>query len=159
MGVSSASHRRTRTSEMGEAAVDRRRTRTPGTFRLFVLCAVLSGLFLMHGAPASAAEGCHDAMAVTASASVPPTTTAGHSAAPGGHGPALAAGARSEADGGSCVFTQARDRVLPLPAAPGPALPAVRELAGHRSAVHGPERRGPPFAGRDLLLQVGVART
>ncbi|MES9512213.1 hypothetical protein ABWJ92_38610 [Streptomyces sp. NPDC000609] len=127
--------------------------------RLLVLCAVLFGLFLMHGAPASAAEGCHDATAVTAAAPVSMTTTADHSAMRGEHGPARAAAAGSATDGESCVFIHARDRVLPLLTALGLVLLAVRELAGHRTTVRGPARRGPPFAGRELLLQVCIART
>ncbi|MFJ1622139.1 hypothetical protein ACIODX_17510 [Streptomyces sp. NPDC088190] len=139
--------------------MDRGRTRTPGLSRLLVLCAVLSGLFLMHGAPASAAEGCHDATAMTAAAPGSMTTTAEHSAVRGEHGPAFAAAAGSAMDGESCVFTHARDRVLPLLMALGLVLLAVRQLAGHRTAVRGPARRGPPFAGRELLLRVCVART
>ena len=54
-----------------EAAVDRGRTRRAGVSRLLVLCAVLFGLFAMHGAPASAAAGCHDATAVTGARDVP----------------------------------------------------------------------------------------
>ncbi|MFE3941992.1 hypothetical protein ACFXPV_08955 [Streptomyces sp. NPDC059118] len=129
--------------------------------RLLVLCAVLFGLFLMHGAPASAAEGCHDATAMTTAApvSVSMTTTADHSTMRGEHSPARAAAAGSATDGESCVFTHARDRVLPLLMALGLVLLAVRELAGHRTAVRGPARRGPPSAGRELLLQVCVART
>lgn len=137
--------------------MDRGRTRTPGGSRLLVLCAVLCGLFLMHGAPASAAEGCHDATAVTAPVSM--TTTAGHPAVRGEHDPARVAAARPATDGESCVFTHARDRVLPLLMALGLVLLAVRALAGRRTAVRGPARRGPPFAGRDLLLQVCIART
>ncbi|MET9663028.1 hypothetical protein [Streptomyces sp. NPDC006510] len=139
--------------------MDRERTRTPGASRLLVLCAVLLGLFLMHGAPASAAEGCHDAMAVTAAAPVSMTTGAGHSAMRGEHGSAHAAAAVPETNGESCVFTHVRDRVLPLLMALGLVLLAVRALAGRGTAVRGPARRGPPFAGRDLLLQVCIART
>jgi len=39
-----------------------------GLARLLTACAVLVGLFLMHGAPATAAEGCHGAMPAPASA-------------------------------------------------------------------------------------------
>ena len=139
--------------------MDRGHTRTPGTSRLLVLCAVLLGLFLMHGAPTSAADGCHDAMAVTASAPGPMQASAGHLAVRGEHGPARAVDTMSAMNGESCVFTHARDRVLPLLMALGLVLLAVPALTGRRAAVRGPARRGPPFAGRELLLQVCVART
>ncbi|MFF8418723.1 hypothetical protein [Streptomyces sp. NPDC015680] len=124
-----------------------------------MLCTVLLGLFLMHGAPASAADGCHDAMAVTASAPGSMQVSAGHFAVRGEHAPARAVDTTSAMNGESCVFTHARDRVLPLLMALGLVLLAVRALTGRRAAVRGPARRGPPFAGRELLLQVCVART
>jgi hypothetical protein len=126
---------------------------------MLVLGAVLAGLFLMHGAPASAAAGCHDAMTVTAAAPGPAATGAGHSAMRGEHDPARAADAMSAMNGESCVFTHARDRVLPLLMALGLVLLAIRGLTRRRTAVRGPARRGPPFAGRKLLLQVCIART
>ncbi|MFE4797876.1 hypothetical protein ACFRFL_22980 [Streptomyces sp. NPDC056708] len=139
--------------------MDRRRTRTPGVSRLLVLCAVLCGLFLMHGAPASAAEGCHGAMAVTSDAPVSTTTGAGHTALTGEHGTAHAAAVMPGMNGESCVSTHARDRLLPLLMALGLVVLAVWVLGRRRTAVRGPARRGPPFAGRDLLLQVCIART
>ncbi|MFJ2894926.1 hypothetical protein ACIO87_08575 [Streptomyces sp. NPDC087218] len=173
MGVSSGPYRRTRTTEEFEAAVDRGPTRAPGVSRLLVLCAVLCGLFLMHGAPVGAAGGCHDAMTTAREPSGPlpaepmemaahaavPTEPSGHAAARYGGGPARAAGDLFSASGESCVFTQSRDRVLPLLLALGLVVLAVRGVTGRRAAVRGPERRGPPFGGRDLLLQVCVART
>ncbi|MFD0339778.1 hypothetical protein ACFVH0_13945 [Streptomyces sp. NPDC127117] len=146
-------------TEQFEAAVDRERTRTPGASRMLLLCAVLLGLFLMHGAPASAADGCHDAMAVTAAPPGPTAVSAGHSAMRGEHAPVRVADAMSAMNGESCVFTHARDRVLPLLMALGLVLLAVRGLTGRRTAVRGPARRGPPFAGRELLLRVCIART
>lgn len=139
--------------------MDRRRTRVPGTSRLLVLCAVLCGLFLMHGAPTSAAEGCHDAMAMSAAAPASMTTAYGHFAVRDEQGSAHVGAAAPAPDGESCVFTHARDRVLPLLMALGLVLLTLGALAGHRTAVRGPARRGPPFAGRELLLQVCVART
>ncbi|MGW2110351.1 hypothetical protein [Streptomyces sp. NPDC001948] len=150
--------------------MERGRTRTPGASRLLVLCAVLLGLFLMHGAPASAAEGCHGAMTVTAAAPAPGPVqataghegmpaTAGHAAVRAEHGSARAAAAMPGMNGESCVFTHARDRVLPLLMALGLVLLAVRAPAGRRTDVRGPARRGPPLAGRGLLLQVCIART
>ncbi|MGW1428727.1 hypothetical protein ACWD6K_08905 [Streptomyces sp. NPDC002431] len=138
--------------------MDRGRTRAPGAFRLLVLCAALFGLFLMHGAPAGAAAGCHDAGAAIAAA--PGTATAGgHAAMAEGHGSERVAVAAPAADGESCVFTQSRDRVLPLLTALGLLVPVTGVASAARTAVRGPARRGPPFAGRGLLLQVCVART
>ncbi|WP_141720894.1 hypothetical protein [Streptomyces sp. Ncost-T10-10d] len=111
----------------------------------------------MHGAPASAAEGCHDAMTVTAAA--PAQATAGHAAMRAGHGSAQATAAMPAMNGESCVFTHARDRVLPLLMSLGLALVTVQTLAGRLAAVRGPARRGPPLTGRGLLLQVCIART
>ncbi|MEE1770044.1 hypothetical protein PUR34_18290 [Streptomyces sp. JV185] len=113
----------------------------------------------MHGAPASAAEGCHDAMGMSAATPMSTTTADGHLAVRGEHDAAHVAAAVPATNGESCVFTHARDRVLPLLMALGLVLLAVGVPAGHRTAVRGPARRGPPFAGRDLLLQVCVART
>ncbi|MFF2009529.1 hypothetical protein ACFVWY_10705 [Streptomyces sp. NPDC058195] len=138
--------------------MDRGRTRAPGASRLFVLCAVLWGLFLMHGAPASAVEGCHDARAMTAAAP-DAAATGGHAAMAEGDGAERVAAAAPGTSGESCVFTQSRDRLLPLLMALGLVVPAAVVLAGRRTAVRGPGRRGPPFSGRGLLLQVCVART
>ncbi|MGY6021897.1 hypothetical protein [Streptomyces spinosirectus] len=55
--------------------MDSVRTDRRGTSRLLAVCAVLFGLFLMHGTPATAAEGCHGAM--TAAAHPPMTAVAG----------------------------------------------------------------------------------
>ncbi|MFJ8386553.1 hypothetical protein ACIQ9Q_18880 [Streptomyces sp. NPDC094438] len=62
-----------------------------------------------------------------------------------------------------CVSTPARDR-LPfaatgLLAALGGLVLVVRWLAGCRTGLCGPGRRGPPLGGRGLLLQVCIART
>ncbi|MFI5750426.1 hypothetical protein [Streptomyces sp. NPDC051644] len=127
--------------------------------RLLVLCAVLCGLFLMHGAPASAAEGCHGGVAVTSDPPMSMTTGAGHTAMAEEHGTARAAAAMPGMNGESCVSTHARDRLLPLLIALGLVVLAVWVLGRRRTAVRGPARRGPPFAGRDLLLQVCIART
>ncbi|MFB7531035.1 hypothetical protein ACFC0C_22835 [Streptomyces sp. NPDC056178] len=139
--------------------MDRRRARTPGASRLLVLCAVLCGLFLMHGAPASAAEGCHGAPAAGSDMRMSMTARAAHTAVPGEHGPAHAAAVTPGASGESCVFTHARDRLLPLLMALGLVVLALSMPARRRTEVRGPTRRGPPFAGRDLLLQVCIART
>ncbi|MFB6813511.1 hypothetical protein ACFCV8_03060 [Streptomyces sp. NPDC056347] len=138
--------------------MDRGRTRAPGASRLFVLCAVLFGLFLMHGAPASAVEGCHDARAMAAAAPGA-AQPGGHAAMAAEDGADRVAAAMPVAGGESCVFTQSRDRVLPLLMALGLVLLTAGVLTGRRAAVRGPARRGPPRAGRQLLLQVCVART
>ncbi|MGW2181336.1 hypothetical protein ACWCXX_25200 [Streptomyces sp. NPDC001732] len=143
--------------------MDRGPTRAPGVSRLLVLCAVLCGLFLMHGAPVAAAGGCHDAMTTLPERSAPlsavPMAMAGHATVQHGDDALRVAAAPSPAGGESCVFTHVRDRVLPLLLALGLVVLAVRGVAGHRAAVRGPARRGPPFGGRDLLLQVCIART
>ncbi|MGW5200103.1 hypothetical protein [Streptomyces spiralis] len=160
-----------------------------GIARLLAVCAVLFGLFLMHGAPATAAEGCHGTMSDTAALPVTPmagtTSMAGMTSKGGvtpvaggqdvapvstvrvpdthGVGPAVRAAHTSGMSGAHCVSTPARERVpLPAPgllAMAGAGVLALRAAAGLRAAVGGTGRRGPPAGGRELLLQVGVART
>ncbi|MFF4339394.1 hypothetical protein ACFY00_05565 [Kitasatospora sp. NPDC001540] len=133
--------------------------------RWAVLCALLLGLFLMHGSPASA-TGCHPAQTAhpaQAAQTAHPAQTA-QAAHPARHGPAADRPAVSTplshgSSASACVSTPARDR-LPLPA-PGPALPPAPPhppLAG--PSCTGAERggRAPPDGGRDLLLLVCVAR-
>jgi hypothetical protein len=151
-----------------------------GFARLLMVCAVLAGLFLMHGSPAAAAEGCHGALPtalpgaaapMSMSMSMDEGTTAAAARAdsppamprPGTAlaAPAVHAGAPSMAHGAMCVSTPARARFL-LPA--HTLLVAVAVLAvtalGGRAAGRARARRGqPPPGGRSLLLQVGVART
>ncbi|MDN3061242.1 hypothetical protein PH213_43495 [Streptomyces sp. SRF1] len=137
-----------------------------GIARLVAVCAVLLGLFLMHGAPATAAEGCHGGM---------PSTTApmpdGHTASAmttaqmqtTAHGaPAAQAADSAGMHGELCLSTPAQER-LPLPA---PALLAVTAAvmagwspAAWRAATSQARRRGPPAGGRDLLTRVCIART
>ncbi|MFE3032468.1 hypothetical protein ACFXKY_12540 [Streptomyces canus] len=138
-----------------------------GIARLLALCAVLFGLFLMHGAPATAAEGCHGAMSTMAA----PPMTGGHDAAllaphaPAAPGPGLAARAADLAGmpGALCVSTPAHERTpLPAPgllAVAGAAPLALCTLTRQWAAAGGRGRRGPPDGGRDLLLQMCVART
>ncbi|MFE7241627.1 hypothetical protein [Streptomyces sp. NPDC057582] len=136
-----------------------------GSARLIAVCAVLLGLFLMHGAPATAAEGCHGAMppvtvpmqhdhaASTMTSAALPTTA--HSA------PVVQAGDGSGTHGVQCVSTPAHER-NPLPTAglyAAGALPVAWFPAGLRAATGWTRRRGPPAGGRDLLIQVCVART
>ncbi|QTE02725.1 hypothetical protein [Streptomyces cyanogenus] len=138
-----------------------------GVARLCALCAVLCGLFLMHGAPATAAEGCHTAMTMAAVSPMP----AGHAAAvttpaaPAAHGPGptVRAADTSRTPGTLCVSTPAPERTpLPAPgllAVAGGAALALWTRARLRTAAGGTGRRGPPAGGRDLLLQVCIART
>ncbi|WP_223205855.1 hypothetical protein [Streptomyces xanthii] len=148
---------------------------------MLALCAVLAGLFLMHGFPANAAGGCHgEATPLTASAPAPmsmsgtgagPETAVAHAA---GHAPVVAGTARDERSaqagpavsrtgGETCVSTPARDR-LPLPSADavlvfGLAALFMTWLIGCRPGAAGRAYRGPPWSGRGLLIQVCVART
>ncbi|MER0444057.1 hypothetical protein ABR738_05665 [Streptomyces sp. Edi4] len=133
-----------------------------GTARLFVLCAVLLGLFSMHGAPASAAGGCHGEMAMA-----PPPSAAfmsmTHATVAAERLVARAAPVVTGAHGETCVSTGARER-LPLAATGLLALLALVVLvvgkpAGPWSSGLATARRGPPRGGRGLLLQVCVART
>jgi hypothetical protein len=135
-----------------------------GIARLLMVCAVLAGLFLMHGAPATAAEGCHGVMSAPTAMDNGPAAAPMASAAHGtmAHSGSEQAGAPTTVHGAMCVSTPARERT-PLPVNTLTAVVAVMAaavLAG-RAVVQGrPGRRGPPPAGgRSLLLQVGIART
>ncbi|GAA0692804.1 hypothetical protein GCM10009548_76030 [Streptomyces malaysiensis subsp. malaysiensis] len=134
--------------------------------RLSAVCAVLLGLFLMHGAPATAASGCHGTMPVSAPVEHAGQTAEGH------HGDTVMAAADSVAPhaapqevsaehGAQCVATPTRDRLL----LPVWALVAVAVVAfsvewptGRGRAAGEAGRRGPPGGGRELLLRVCVAR-
>ncbi|MEV5239730.1 hypothetical protein AB0K89_11565 [Streptomyces cinnamoneus] len=135
--------------------------------RLLAVCAVLLGVFLMHGTPATAATGCHEAM--TALAPMPGEHAAHgeHSAAVEAATAALPASAHAVSPamtgehGAQCVATPVRDRIL---------LPTIWLLAAvvigsvsvwmllRRVAAGQAGRRGPPGSGRDLLLRVCVSR-
>lgn len=155
--------------------------RSPGRAlaRLLTACAVLLGLFLMHGAPASAATDCH--AAVQEPHGAVPAEHEPHGAVPAEHAahgePGAAAGtapvaspsavhmdaqARTGGHGTQCVATAPRDR-LPLPTIWLLASAAAFVLVGWalvrlRAAAGGTGRRGPPGCGRDLLLRKCVAR-
>ncbi|MFE9535037.1 hypothetical protein [Streptomyces sp. NPDC006691] len=129
--------------------------------RLLVLCAVLFGLFAMHGAPASAASGCHGDFATAAPMGTP--MSMGHTNMWGEHMGVRAASVTPPMSGELCVSTPARDR---LPAAAAGLLALLGlvvlvgwGLAGCPRAPLAAARRGPPLHGRELLLQVCVART
>ncbi|KUN09208.1 hypothetical protein AQI95_05005 [Streptomyces yokosukanensis] len=147
--------------------MDRTRAGRRDIARLLAVCAVLIGVFLMHGAPATAAEGCHDATPAMAAA----PAAHGHHAAPipaaaspvHASGPAVGAAAATGTAGTLCVSTPAHER-FPLPApgllaVAGAGALALWVSARLRAAADGTGRRGPPARGRDLLLQVCVART
>ncbi|AYG84545.1 hypothetical protein DWB77_06759 [Streptomyces hundungensis] len=148
--------------------MDRRRTCGAGLSRLLVLCAVLFGLFAMHGAPASAAAGCHGETTVAEPMSAPMSPMSapmnmGHADMRGERGLVHAGPVVSSMGGERCVSTPARDR-LPLTAAGlfavlGLVVVVVWGLAGRRAALRDVARRGPPRAGRQLLLEVCIART
>ncbi|MDK9494435.1 hypothetical protein QEZ40_000307 [Streptomyces katrae] len=137
-----------------------------GIARLLALCAVLLGLFLMHGAPATAAEGCHGVSAPapmhadTAAAAMTPAQPA--PAVQMEHGRSQHAMGASAPHGEMCVSTPARER-MPLPL--GGLLTVVAGLTalflvGRPLTPGWTGRRGPPPSyGRSLLLQVCVART
>ncbi|MGW7578481.1 hypothetical protein [Streptomyces sp. NPDC054765] len=145
--------------------------RRRGLARLLALCAVLLGLFAMHGAPATAAEGCHGAMSTpagmhedpTAGAMISQDLAAVQSAAGSvtAHPAAQHASGWAAMDGSTCVSTPARD-TTPLTE---PALLAVVAVLAAlflvgRPLATGRRRRGPPPpGGRSLLLQVCIART
>ncbi|OLZ64439.1 hypothetical protein AV521_35825 [Streptomyces sp. IMTB 2501] len=151
-----------------------------------MLVVVLLGLFLMHGGPAAAEDGCHGVMQGTAAmgakgsppartpatthgaspAATTATTPAAMAAHPAGHPEAAGGKAVVRADGttgmrGSlCLATTPRSEIPPPPiAATVFVLPAAVLLPWARSASDGTRRRGPPAGGRPLLLQVCVTRT
>ncbi|MFE2988488.1 hypothetical protein [Streptomyces sp. NPDC059262] len=138
--------------------------RRRGIARLLALCAVLFGLFLMHGAPATAAEGCHSAMPVAAPMSEGHADAAMESATPPAmtHAGAQQASQAMLMDGTTCVSTPAR-HLNPLPTGGLMAIVAVLAtafLVGRPVALGRTGRRGPPPpGGRSLLLQVCIART
>ncbi|MFD8544218.1 hypothetical protein [Streptomyces sp. NPDC059649] len=134
----------------------------PLAARLLAVCAVVLGLFLMHGSPAAAADGCHGAMA----GAMPMTQAA--PAAMGSPATAPSAGHFAAAphltpvgmDGTLCVSTRAQSSP-PLPAVGVPAVMVVTawEPLGRRLAAAVARWRGPPEGGRGVLLRVCVART
>ncbi|MGW8725074.1 hypothetical protein ACWGNF_03435 [Streptomyces sp. NPDC055808] len=141
--------------------MDSGRTRGVGFSRFLVLCAVLFGLFSMHGAPASAAGGCHGDLAMATPMGAP--MSMGHATMSGDHIGRQATSVTPPMSGEVCVSTPARDR-LPAAAAGlfgvlGLVVLVVRGLAGRRTTPFARARRGPPLHGRGLLLQVCVART
>ncbi|WP_405783234.1 hypothetical protein [Streptomyces sp. NBC_00859] len=136
------------------------------TALLLAVCAVLLGLFLMHGAPAAAAGGCHGAMSMDAvmpgghdDSAMVPSAAIPAAAHPG---PAVRSTTESGMRGAVCVSTPARDltplRSAGLMGVAAPAAPAARSLPGRPARAGRTCRRGPPISGRSLLLRVCVAR-
>ncbi|WP_329567767.1 hypothetical protein [Streptomyces sp. NBC_01361] len=140
------------------------RGRRRGIARLLALCAVLLGLFLMHGSPANAAEGCHGTMSAPAALSAEHAGTAMASTPSSGmtHAAAQQMSAMSAMGGAMCVSTPARDfTTLPVAGLMAViAVLAVVPIVGRPVALGRTGRRGPPTpGGRSLLLQVCIART
>ena len=119
--------------------------------RAVVLCAVLSGLFLMHGAapPAGGCQGGAAAMTAARMPTMPATATATASAAPGGgHGTAM--------------LTSAGKAAAPVPQAEETVHPAALAAAGLAGAASGggmlcssrPPRDAPASA---CLISLAVA--
>lgn len=142
------------------------------TVQVLLLCALLAGLFLMHGAPTSAA-GCHavtrtaHAAGDRAAVELPAGGQHAH-AAPAARAHRLMPGARSAdtvrtpADRALCVSTKAGGGVLlSAPGQVAGGLLALLLLAIAAGPALRPvdSPRAPPRAGRLLLLKVCVART
>ncbi|WP_327679234.1 hypothetical protein [Kitasatospora sp. NBC_00458] len=141
--------------------------------RLLVLCALLAGLFLMHGSP-TAAAGCHEPAAAPAPAmtAAAPAAAVPHLHTPDGppvpdgppalDGPRTAHGDGAPTAAASCVTARDRDGAG-LPAAPpsagAPAVPVALSPPDGPPGRRADEPRGPPAAGRRLLSQVCVSRT
>ncbi|GGV02084.1 hypothetical protein GCM10010211_81780 [Streptomyces albospinus] len=152
--------------------MDSARSRGRAPARLLAVCAVLFGLFLMHGSPA-AAVGCHTSLSAPA-----PVMHHDHAAQAGdmaGVESALATPAASSLPmvhpglpsmagdhDTQCVATPVRDRSV-LPTVGILAVGVLTVLFGwalmRRYPVAGAVgRRGPPTGGRALLLRVCTAR-
>jgi len=144
-------------------------TRRPGMLRLLAVCALLFGLFAMHGLPASAADGCHTETSAAAAMpamgggmAVPAADTAAVHSGTVSAGAQLHAGSQATT-GSLCVTALGRDRialpVLALLAVAALWTTAGPVLRGSVAAFLARRRRGPPIAGRSLLNRVCVSRT
>ncbi|MGW7822761.1 hypothetical protein ACWGLF_32675 [Streptomyces puniciscabiei] len=124
---------------------------------------------VLHSAPARTAahrDTMRPAPAMTAAhpAKARPATapTAGH---PAGHATAAAEAAKAAprmdeaVRGALCVATTPRSEIPPPLTASVLVFPAAVLLSWNRPGPGGTRRRGPPDGGRQLLLQVCVART
>jgi len=129
--------------------------------RLLTVCAVLAGLFFMHGLPAQACSGGTGDMSATTATSATGHqggTTLGAGAA---HGEMVAAVTAAAGHGTACVFTPAPRgldallALLLLAATVAPASVRGRPNSGGHRISH----RAPPPAGAALLTALCVSRT
>lgn len=157
-----------------------------GLSRVLTLCAVLWGLFLMHGT-APLASGCHGASAVMTATTMPAMSTTSASAAPGGghaiamlissvksaaqvpqagkiahSGSPVAAGSTVGASSGATVCASLRPRDVPVGASLTSLADAAVVVPADHTAVfcracRPPGPPGPP--GLPLPLFLGVSRT
>lgn len=138
--------------------------------RWLTVCALMLGLFAMHGLPAAAGTGCHGDPTVTMTDPAPVAQPMAPVAAPmtprqRQAGAVASSPASPHSTGGSCVSTPPRiPSGLTGPSLLGMAglLAALLVTAGAQAG--GPRwrarrRRGPPVAGIVLLTQVCVSRT
>lgn len=140
--------------------------------RWLAVAALLLGLFLMHGSPASAATGCHGVMSGPSSAPMTqaesmaaPTAVSGHAShqlrwsQAGSTGMAHASGMGGEL----CLSNPARGGLqLHPPSVLQTALliaAAVLLPASRLVGLAAPGLRAPPRRGRQLLHQACIART
>src|SRR5215472_16906948 len=110
--------------------------------RAVLLGAVLTGLFLMHGAPGAASGGCHGGMAVSATS----------------HHHAMDQPASGKQAGGLCLATSIRSGFDLVPVGVPVSVAIGLLIMGTRFVVRRSTGRGPP-GGRALLTQVCVSRT
>ncbi|WP_328323689.1 MULTISPECIES: hypothetical protein [unclassified Streptomyces] len=124
--------------------------RGPATARLVVVCGVLFGLFLMHGAPATAAGGCHGSLS---SVSMNAAMTGGtDTAMTGGTNPAMTGGADAAMPRGHGDAAMAPAAVRPVTAHPGPAF-----RAGTGPGEHGAVCVSTPARDRSLFGPAGLS--
>jgi hypothetical protein len=132
--------------------------------RLLTVCALVTGLFLMHGLPAQACAG-GSGMATTAMTGMATSGPGGQAIILSGapvHGDHAAARPAVPGHGTPCVFTPAPrglDALLALLllAATAALAASARPARGTRSAPR--SRRAPPRAGPELLATLCVSRT
>ena len=131
--------------------------------RLLAVCALVTGLFLMHGLPAQACAG-GSGMATAAMAGMATGGPGGHAVPSGApvHGDHAVVWPAAPGHGTPCVFTPAPrglDALLALLLLAATAAPAAsaRPVRGARHTPRG--RRAPPRAGPELLATLCVSRT
>ena len=129
--------------------------------RLLTVCAVLTGLFLMHGLPA---QGCAAGIGMPATA-MPAAATTGHSEHPApaalAHDDQAVAAPAAAEHGIPCVFTPAPRGLGGLSAL---LLAATVALVSFARPTFGGDRysrsrRAPPRTGSELLTTLCVSRT